>query len=126
MWGSRILDHHPQWRKKEKRGGEERSRKERGGEGRKLGEGGERGEEKSERRGTRVRRTITRTQNSSGSSTCFKGGRLGVFPPAAFLQKQEAGPGWLHRLLHSFSFCFDKTSAKAAILKPCVQPLELQ
>lgn len=43
MWGSRILDHHPQWKRKEKRGGEERSRKERGGEERKLGERGGKG-----------------------------------------------------------------------------------
>jgi hypothetical protein len=73
---------------------------------------------------------MTTIQNHSRSSVYFRGGGRHCSKGWVFshhclpAETKEAGRGWLHRLLlHSFSFCFDKTAAKAAILKPCVQPL---
>lgn len=67
-------------------------------------------------------------QNNPGSSFHFKGERhyskgWVLSHHCLPAETKEAGHGCLHRLLHSFSFCFDKTSAKAATLKPCAQPL---
>lgn len=115
LWGSRVLDHHPQQKRGEEKRGEEW-----GGEGESRGERGK-GKEGNDFSPEQYWKFSIQV-HFKGERHYSKGWMFSHCCLPA--ETKKAGHGWLHRLLlHSFSFCFDKISAKAAILKPCTQPL---